>query len=346
MKISLVGAGSIAFATAALLSQRGHQPMLWSPSGKRGADMLVATGALTGSFAVKMAETVQELASWGEIIIFALPANGHKMTMDAIAPHLSEGQKIIISSHASFGALYLAQLLAERNLALPIIVWGTTIVTARQQSLAKVHINTIRAKVDIATLPQAQSAAGLALCESVFGTHFVDRGSILAIALSNLNPQNHCGIALGNMSRMERGEEWNQGQNITPNIGRLLEALDRERLAIAQLFNLQVRTIFEHFHLSFHIPIASISDMNQQMFAAGKGGNGPMTAQSRYVLEDVPFGLVPTVKLGKMAGVPTPLHEAGITLFSGLYGRDFYQDNDLLPAMAIEEMTLDELKAL
>jgi hypothetical protein len=41
------------------------------------------------------------------------------------------------------------------------------------------------------------------------------------------------GIALGNMSRMERGEAWSQGQNVTPKIGRLLEELDRERLAIA-----------------------------------------------------------------------------------------------------------------
>ena len=85
----------------------------------------------------------------------------------------------------------------------------------------------------------------------LFGDRFQPRDGLLAISLSNLNPQNHMGIALGNMTRMERGEIWSQGQNVTPNIGRLLESLDQERLAIAKVLGLKVRTIFEHFHLSF-----------------------------------------------------------------------------------------------
>jgi len=351
MKISIVGAGSIAFATAALLSQNGHQVMLWSPSQQRCSDLaqghaLIATGAIEGMFSVACTEQAQQLAAWGEVILFALPANGHKATMDAIAPYLQDTHKVIISSHSSFGALYLARLLKSRNIAVPIIAWGTTIVTGRQQNLHEVYVNTIRARVDIATVPQAQSKIGLDLCENLFGAHFVDRGGLLAIALSNLNPQNHCGIALGNMSRMERGEDWNQGQNITPNIGRLLEALDQERLVVATKLGLEVRTIFEHFHLSFHVPIASISQMNAQMFHEGKGGKGPTTAQSRYVLEDVPFGLVPTVKIGKLAGVPTPLHQAGITLFCGLYGCDFYQENNLLPELELERLSLEQLQNL
>jgi len=351
MKIAIVGAGSIAFATAALLKKRGHQVMLWSPSNKRSLDLsqgvpLEATGALEGSFPIQVALSAQTLSEWGEVILFTLPAYGHKATMDAIAPYLRKGMSIIISSHTSFGALYLSRLLTRRGITLPIIVWGTTIVTARQQNFTKVQINTIRAQVDLATLPKTQSEWGLSLCETLFGAHFVDRGSLMAIALSNLNPQNHCGIALGNMSRMEHGENWNQGQNITPNIGRLLEALDEERLAIARALKLKVRTIFEHFHLSFHIPIASISEMNQQMFQQGKGGQGPQTANSRYVLEDVPFGLVPTVQIGKLAGVATTLHEAGINLFSALYGRDFYKENDLLSSLELNKMTLHELQTL
>jgi len=351
MKISIVGAGAIAFASAALLVNRGHEVMLWSPSGRRSSDIaqgaaLVATGALEGEFSVKMAHSAQELAGWGEVVLFCLPANGHKATMEALAPYLESEQKIIISSHASLGALYLSKLLSERRLNLPIVVWGTTIATGRQQNWHEVHINTLRAQVDMATLPHHQSAIGFDLCEKLFGSHFIDRGSLLAIALSNLNPQNHCGIALGNMSRMEQGEDWNQGQNITPNIGRLLEALDEERLKVATKLGLKVKTIFEHFHLSFHVPVASISQMNNQMFQQGRGGMGPKTAHSRYVLEDVPFGLVATVKIADMVGVDVPLHKAGITLFSALYGQDFTQDNDLLPALKLEKMPFYEWHTL
>ncbi|RYY60922.1 MAG: hypothetical protein EOO24_59440, partial [Comamonadaceae bacterium] len=53
------------------------------------------------------------------------------------------------------------------------------------------------------------------------------------------------------------------------------------------------------------------------------GVNGPTTLDSRYVTEDVPFGLVPTIRLAALAGVPVPLHDSGLRVMSALYGRDF-----------------------
>jgi opine dehydrogenase len=154
------------------------------------------------------------------------------------------------------------------------------------------------------------------------------------------------GIALCNMTRMEHGEDWAQGYNVTPNVGRLLEALDRERLAVAEGLGLSVRTIFEHFHLSFHVPMASVSAMNQEMHRDGCGGTGPATADSRYVTEDVPYGLLMTVKLGEMTGCPAVLHRAGVEVFSALYGRDFFAENQLLAALGIDGMRLGELQQL
>ena len=266
------------------------------------------------------------------------------MVMDALAPHIREGQYVIISSHASLGAIYLMQKLAERGVTAPITAWGTTIVTGRQQDANTVKVNTVRSRVDLCTVPAHETASAIALCERLFGDRFQPRDGLLAISLSNLNPQNHLGIALGNITRMERGENWSQGQNVTPKVGRLLEQLDLERLAIAEALDLDVKTIFEHFHLSFHVPIASISEMNQQMHAQGNGGTGPATADSRYVTEDVPYGLQLTAVLGRLVGRPAPLHEAGIAIFSAMYGRDFSKENDILNALKLEGFSLDDLQ--
>ena len=154
------------------------------------------------------------------------------------------------------------------------------------------------------------------------------------------------GIALCNMTRMEHGETWGQGLNVTPNVGRLLEALDQERLAIAEALGLKVRTIFEHFHLSFHVPQDTVSNMNQEMHRQGRGGTGPATADSRYVYEDVPYGLLMTVKLGELTGRPAKLHRAGVEIFSALYGRDFFSENELLDAVGLDDLSLDELREL
>ena len=351
--VGIAGAGAVAYGTAALLLQAGHDVMLWSPSSslQRTAEIakgkaLVATGAIEGQFQPQVAPDAQALADYADILLIALPAYGHKAVMDALASHIRTDQTIIISSHASLGALYLSKLLAERAITAPIIAWGTTIITGRQLDYTQVQVNTIRSRVDICTLPDDQNDAGLATCCSLFGDRFVVRDGLLAISLSNLNPQNHMGIALGNMTRMEHGENWSQGFNVTPNVGRLLEALDNERLAIAAQLGLSVRTIFEHFHLSFHVPVASISDMNQAMHAQGNGGTGPATAQTRYVTEDVPYGLALTAKLGDMTGQPAILHKAGIEIFSAMYGRDFLRENTLLDAIGLDHLSLASLQAL
>lgn len=351
MRVGIVGAGSIAFGMAAFLEQEGHKATLWSPSGTRTealarGEALTAKGAVIGTFHPAVAANAEALVGGAEIITIALPAYGHKSVLDAIAPFIRSDQTVIISSHASFGALYLSRLLAARKISVPIVAWGTTVLTGRQQSLTEVNVNTVRKRIDIATIPVSRSADGLAACQALFGDRFVERDGLLAIALSNLNPQNHMGIALGNMTRMERGETWGQGQNVTPNVGRLLEALDQERIDIASALGLQVRTIFEHFHLSFHVPVSSISQMNQEMHAAGNGGTGPATADSRYVTEDVPFGLVMTAKIGQLAGKPAKLHESGVMVFSAMYGRDFSAENDLLSALNMDEMTLQDLVQL
>ena len=348
MRVGVAGAGAVALGTAALLHEGGHEPVLWSPSGASTAALregpLEATGAIEARFAPGVAEDAAELAR-ADVVMLALPAYGHRAVIEALAPHLRRDQPVIFSSHASFGALHLARLLAARGVSAPIFAWGTTAVTGRRRGAASVAVNTVRAKVDLCALPPDAEPEALHLCTALFGERFVPRAGLLAIQLSNLNPQNHMGIALANMTRMEHGEDWGQGANVTPNVGRLLEALDAERLAIAHALGLEVRTIFQHFSLSFHVPEGPVAEMNAAMHEAGRGGTGPATADSRYVTEDVPFGLWPTVVLGRMAGVPAPLHEAGVRIFSAMYGRDFAAENDLLAALDLEARGLDALRA-
>lgn len=348
MRIGIAGAGSIACGTAALLHRNKHIPTLWSPSGASTAVFettpLQAHGVIETEFSPNLANSAQELAEGCDALIIALPATGHKSVMDELAPHIRDGQHVIISSHASFGAVYLTQALAARGINAPVTAWGTTIVSGRRQEKNKVRVNTIRNRVDLCTVPEAGSDDGLALCQILFGDRFMPRDGLLAIMLSNLNPQNHLGIALCNITRMERGEDWSQGLNVTPKVGRLLEQLDLERLAIARALSLNVKTIFEHFHQSFHVPIGTISEMNQQMHTHGYGGLGPATADSRYVTEDVPYGLQVTVVLGRLVDRPATLHEAGIRLFSAMYDREFAHENEFLHALELENYGLCDLQ--
>ena len=338
MRVAILGAGAIAYGSAALLCRGGHDVTLWSPSGRRTAALaagapLNADGAIVGTFHPRIATSAADALKEAEAVVVAVPGYGHRPVLDAVAPHLTSGQVVVFSSHMSLAALYLARLLAKRSVAVPIAALGTTVTTGRQTAPDAVAVSSVRARLDVAVLPQSAASRGLEACRALFGDRFVLREGLLAIALSNLNPQNHLAIALCNLTRMELGEVWGQNRHITPAVARLIEALDAERLAIAKAFGLAVRTIHEHFHLSFDVPMGPLAEMTHALAQRPRDVSGPTTLDSRYVTEDVPFGLVPTIRLAALAGVPVPLHESGVRLMSALYGRDFAAENDILPEL-------------
>jgi opine dehydrogenase len=494
-KVGIVGAGAVAYGTASLLSSLNHDAMLWSPSSSSSSTdsnsrTLQSTGAISHTFTVRTTTSPRELISSNDgILLLALPANGHKTVMETLSPYiidhlLSSNSNvmndddngvnkhsndddgiavihIIISSHASLGAVYFLQILrneCHRRVAMQmqpakqcsgvhddkdtstmaqivdtimkrikITAWGTTVITARKVSDTIVHIPSVRTVVDYCTVPTSPPPSstttttttssidittptavrsittkqellmnddGYNLCTILFSSQqtkiqFQKRiGGLLAITLSNLNPQNHLGIVLGNMSRMDiapvppppdvytttkstiheqddkttpLSPPWYQCANVTPNIGRLMEALDVERLAISQALDINVRTIYEHYSWSFGIPMKtpinnggdeeststiseetttmrdlSISEMNQQMhYYLHNDVLGPATPNTRYVIEDVPYGLVTTVLLGRLVGKIALLHESGIHILSAMYGRDFMIENDLLCGLGL-----------
>lgn len=343
-RVAILGAGSIALASAALLASRSHVPVLWSPRNTRAGGVLEATGALSQSVPLEIATTCEATVTGADAVLVAVPGPAYRTVLDALAPVLRPGQTVMISGHLSFAALYLSKLLFARGQHNPITAWGTTVVSSRRTGPLSVIVSSVRAEVEIATVPATNALEAATLCRTLFGDRFRERPGLLAIALSNVNPQNHLAIALCNFTRMERNETWFQNTNITAGVGRFMEALDAERLAAAAAFNVPVRTLREHFHRSFHTPEAPLGEMARALAENGSNPAAPTTTETRYVLEDAPFGLHPTALLARLAGQPAPLHEAGLAILSALYGRDLAADNDILPALGFPSVTGPDLR--
>ena len=335
MLTAVLGAGGVGLGTAALLAQSGHQVALWSPSQQPGPVTLESQGAVAGRFPVRATNDVADAVAGADMVVVALPGWAHRTVLEAMAPVLQDGQTVLISSHASLGALHLHRLLAGRGCRAMVAAWGTTIVTGRRTGPHACTLSNIRTAVDMAAIPASRNEAAFAACRDLFGDRFVQRTNLLAIQLSNVNPQNHLAMLLCNLTRAERGEAWGNYWAITQAVGRLMEALDAERLALAREFGVAVRTVREHFHLSFGVPMAPVWEQAAMVHARGGTPNGPATLDTRYITEDVPYGIAVTEWLAGVAGVPAPLHAAGAALFCALTGRDLRAENDLLPALGL-----------
>ena len=347
MKVAIIGAGAVGLGGAALLRQRGHEPLLWSPSLAREAGgtraHVEAEGAITGAQEVEIAPSCGAAVQKADVVFVAVPGFAHQELMDAFCPLLAPGKPVIISSHCSLSGLYLAERRAAAGRPGPVVALGTTVTTGRRRGPLSVRVGDVRARVDLTALPAAATTGALDLCVELFGERFATRDGLVAISLTNINPQNHMAMALCNLTRIENGEAWGNFDGITGAVGRLIEALDRERLALAAAFGVTVRTVREHFEKSFDLPPASVAEMSAVLACRPGAPMGPVSLDTRYVLEDVPYGLVPTERLAAIAGVAVPLHSAGIELFCGLYGRDFRSENTLLKDLGLTDPGLSGL---
>jgi len=348
-RVGIAGAGAVALASAAWLRRAGHEVTVWSPGG-RGADdlrtqALEASGVGAFSVQVAVADDAAGLSAASDVLLLALPVNGHKRVMDALLPVLRDGQTVIVSSMASLSSLYLHEAARRAGRLITVASFGTTVWTARRESGHQVRVMTRRKAVGVSALPGTQAHAAVDLCAGLFGDGFYVQDSALASALANVNPQSHGPLAVFNWTRIERAENWAQYHCMTPGVARAIEALDRERRAVAAAFDIGLDPIEAHFARSFGTASEKLADIAAELHAKRGGPPGPTQVQTRYVSEDMPYGLVFVEALGAMAGVPTPATGTIVDAASLVNGIDYRRENDLIEPLGLARESVAGLRA-
>jgi len=347
--VGIAGTGAIALASAAWLRQAGHGVMLWSPGG-RGAEALrtqplEAVGVQPCRVAVEVAGDAAQLCGASEVLLIALPVNGHRHVMDALLPFLRDGQTVIVSSMASLSSLYLHEGARRAGRQVTVASFGTTVLTARRESATQVRVMTRRQAVGVSALPSSEIERAIELCTALFGGGFFAQDNTLASALANVNPQSHGPLAVFNWTRIEHAENWPQYHCMTPGVARAIEALDRERRAVAGAFGIALGPIEEHFARSFGTASARLEDIAAELHAKRGGPPGPVRTDTRYLSEDMPYGLAFIEALGAIAGVATPATRTIVDAASLVSGIDFRQQNDLLAPLGLGRETVAGLLA-
>lgn len=347
MKVGIAGAGGIGLGYASWISHRGYEVTIWSPTG-RSADALLheplsATGALEGTVQVASAGSARELALEADVIVIAVPLNGHRAVMDAVLPHLRGGQLVIVSSMASLSSLYLYERACSRGVHISVASFGTTALTARRKGLTHVEVMTQRPSVGVSCLPRSRTQDAVSICEALFGGAFVIEDSSLTSTLANTNAVAHVPLAIFNWTRIERGEKWPQYHFMTSHVAAVIEKLDAERVAVAEGFGLSVRNIEQHFSKSFRIEASRLEDMAIELHTRRGGPPGPTDVNTRFLSEDVPYGLVFMLALARMASVSTPVMDAMTTTAGLIVGENFVVANNLLDGLKLHSESVEGL---
>jgi opine dehydrogenase len=279
-----------------------------------------------------------------EVIFIILPGFTISTYAKLLAPHLTENQMVIIMPGTLAALEFRQTLRASGNLKeiLTAEVGGLPFAT-RLIAPGKVQTFHIRAVCPLAAVPGNQ---GPVVFEKISGLYpFALKKTVIETGMGHLTPLLHPAGCLLNAGRIERshGEFYMYEEGMTPSVVRVIEALDRERIQIGKRLGIDLPTGVDMMVESAYGPRGTLWESLN-----GSAGltpvKGPPSLNSRYVTEDIPYGLVAWASLGDAVGVDTPVMDSLVEIGGVIMGKNCWREGRNLKKMGIDGLDLKQIK--
>lgn len=358
MKVAVVGSGNGGLATAFDFAQHGHEVALFDlpgfgPSIEAVAEAggITATGDLEGFAPIAYAGHDAGAALQGaNLVVLVGPAYGTTAMAEAVRDQLRPEMAVLVCPASCAGALTFARAIGA-DPADPGMVIGETSTlpyAVRITAPATIHVFLkLRAGLFLAGLPRAGTQRLFDLTHEVWPAMEAAE-SVFQTTLQNGNPVIHPAVTVLNAALIERtqGDFLFYEEGVTEAVGRLIGAVDDERLAIAAALGVRVLTEPE-----MGIRQGYMVENNYSTGYSNAPGFQGIGAQSqldnRYLTEDVGYSLILLTDLARHLGVPTPNMDALITISSTILGMDFRADGArTLASLGLGDATVEQLRAL
>ena len=330
MKIAILGAGHGGMAMACDLSLAGHDVHLAALPEHAGCipaikDMdevelagTCATGAEPGMVKISMiTDDVQEAIKDVQVIMVVIPAFGQYAYMEILVEHVSSGQ-LVVFNPGKFASLMFYKMLKDAGRSEGVLVGETIslIYAAKIQKPGLVLIKAVKNKVEFATMPASDTGKALEIIHQFF-PQFSSVANVLETSIADPGFIVHTASTLMNASRIEsQGSYATAHYDITPGVGRVMEAMDAERIIIAMKLGITTLSLLEAGKEMYGVEGAHTYYEAELQIKAHENQKAPSTLEHRYITEEVPYFLVPLVEIARVLGIQTPTFDAIITLAS------------------------------
>ncbi len=287
-----------------------------------------------------------------DIIIIGGSAHAHEPFSKALAHDFEDGQFILFTSN--FGALKFRNWMKEAGVTTRVTPVESTSLLYAVRAAEPGVVNCIGLKgiLPVAALPARQTTEFLDLIKPVF-QQVVAAENVWTTSVNNVNPIVHPPMVLFNAGRIEAtgGKGWNlYADGATECVTRVMLAMDAERMALlGRISNdgIAFKNSFENFYAKYSLGKQTLSEtLRQSPIHSNPVFPAPSCIDTRYINEDLPFGLVPWSNMGRLWDVPTPNVDAVIRLVSTMLGKDYFVEGLTADKLGLQGMTPADVKAI
>ncbi|HEY7328339.1 MAG TPA: NAD/NADP octopine/nopaline dehydrogenase family protein [Gemmataceae bacterium] len=354
MSVAVLGASNGGLALAGYLSKLGHVVALWNRSPERVAAVaqkggidLTCPGAVATHVPIALATSdIAAALADVQVVLVAVPACAHADIARQCAPHLRHGQTVLLLPGRTGGALEFRRALRDAGCYARILLGeaNTFPFASRCVEPGAAVIYGVKTELLAAALPANQTRHLIAACRP-FLPMLRPAPSALHTGLANLGAILHPVITLLNADRIEKGESFDfYREGVTPAVASALAAADAERLRIARAYKVPACSLRDW--------IARAYDHHAETIHAAVTGNpayvgikAPTTLRHRYLLEDVPTGLIPLLELGKAARQYLPELSALVDQSRMVLGKHGWQQPRTLDVLGLEGLNAESIRA-
>lgn len=355
-RITVIGAGHGGKAMAAHLALMGREITLYNRSfdhvriieERGGIDLESYEGGPHGFARIqKVTSDMKTALEDAEMIMVVLPSSAHADVAKLCAPHLKDGQIIVLHPGRTCGCIEFDNVLRKNGCTAHYILAETEtfIYASRTDGPAQARIFRIKEAVPLAALPAIHNKTVLTAIRSVF-PQFIDGVDTLHTGLNNMGAIFHPAITILNAGRIEstHGDFEYYIDGVTPSIARVLEVLDRERVTVAAALGIRARNAMEWLALAYNV---SGNDLHEAIHnqSGYYGIKAPATMNHRYIFEDVPMSLVPISELGTRYGVSTSAIDSIVRLGCIIHRTDYRRSGRTIDKLGIQGLSVSELTA-
>lgn len=331
MKVGIIGAGNSGLAMAAHLSFFGNKVYLWNRSEDNITDLIKSKkvetiGVLVGEFELEAVTSVmRSVVESAKVIFVTTPATSHQELARLMAPYLTDRHIVILNPGRTFGAVdFKDELFKYNNFSkVKILETQTIIYTCRKLSQTKVNIIALKKDVLISTFRGEDIHEIMSRIPDELNKFYKATDSMVETSIGNVGMILHCAPMLLNTGWVESPHKFKYyREGISRSVADFIEKIDKERQEVAKLLNHPVISAKEWLQHSYGIECESLYDCIQSN-ASYEEIYAPSNLQYRYILEDIPFGLVPLESMGKDLGLEMKNTEIVINLANALLDMDF-----------------------
>jgi len=293
-------------------------------------------------------DDVREAVEEKDLLMVVVPANGHAFMAEQVAPHLVDGQMVILHPGRTGGALEFHNILMQKGVKADVIVAEaqTFIYASRSVNPAQTKIFRIKNNIPVAAIPAHRTPEVIKALRHAL-PQFVPGDNVMKTSLDNIGAIFHPAVTVLNAARIEstHGEFDYYTEGITPTMSRILEDLDKERVAVAEALGFRAMSAREWLYVAYDAAGPTL----YEAMRANRGYDGikaPKTLFTRYINEDIPMSLVPISSIGDHVGVPTPTIKAIIHLGSILHRCDYWAEGRTAERLGLAGLTLKQIRRL